>query len=71
MQEKIDSKLVVRMFCITVHRLLARVQRPTCTIYGKCLLKSIMTVLTPKSGIVYLINHVNFQLYRIQSGGII
>ena len=39
------------MFYLTVHRFLARVQSPTCTIYGKFLLESIMAVLTPKSGI--------------------
>ena len=49
---KLGSKLVVRMFCFTVQRFLATVQSPTCTTNGKFLLKSIMTVLTPKSGIV-------------------
>ena len=32
------------------HDFLARVQSPTCTNHGKYLLKSIMAVLTPKSG---------------------
>ena len=48
---KLDSKLVVRVFCLTVHRFLARVQSPTCTTYGEFLLKSIMAVLTAISGI--------------------
>ena len=37
--------------CLTVNRFLARVQSPTCTTYRKFLLESIMTALTPKSGI--------------------
>ena len=38
------------MFCLTVHRFLARALSPTCTTYGNFLLGSIMAVLTPKSG---------------------
>ena len=43
------------MFCLTVHRFLARVQWPTCTTYGKFLLESIMAMLIPKSGILVII----------------
>ena len=40
------------MFCLIVHRFLARVQSLTCFTYRKFLQKSTMAVLTPKSGIV-------------------
>ena len=38
------------LYC-TVHCFCARVQSPTYTTYRKCLQESIMTMLTPKSGI--------------------
>ena len=48
---KLDSELVVLMVYLTVYHFLARVQSPTCTTYGKFLLKTIMVVLTLKSSI--------------------
>ena len=39
-------------FYLTVHRFHARVQSLTCTTYGKYLWENIMTVPTPKSGIL-------------------
>ena len=51
---KLDSKLFACMLYLTVYRFLDRVQSPTCTTNGKFLLESIMAVLTPKSGIVWL-----------------
>ena len=44
------------MFCLTVHCFFARVESPTCTTYGKVLLKSIMAVLTLKSSIDRKVN---------------
>ena len=38
------------MFCLSVYRFLARIQSPSCTTYGKCLLESVMAVLTLKFG---------------------
>ena len=55
----LDTKLIFCMFYITVHRLLARVQSPTCITYWKFLLESIMTVLTPKLGIET--HHLNIE----------
>ena len=53
---KLESKLF-SMFCITVYGFLAMVQSPTCTTYGKFLLKSIMAMLTSKSRIGKLTWH--------------
>ena len=47
-------KLVVCKFYLTFPRFHARVQIPTRSSYGKNLRKSIVTVLTPKSGITYV-----------------
>ena len=47
----LDSKLAVCMFYLAAHRFVARVQSSICTTYRKCLLESIMPLLTPKSGI--------------------
>ena len=49
--KKLDHKLSVCMFYLTVHHFLARVQSPTFSTYGKSLLKSIMAMLTLKSRI--------------------
>ena len=46
------------MFYLTVHPFLARVQSPTCTIYGKCLLESIMAVKTGKHAGSIQIQHL-------------
>ena len=47
------------MFYITVHRFRDRVQSSTSTAYEKCLVESIMAVLTPKSGIIAAIHSFN------------
>ena len=61
---KLDIKLVVRIFCLTVHRFVARVQSPTCTTYRKFLLKSIMAVLTQKLSVCYICNKTNVGYHR-------
>ena len=43
-------KPVVCMFYLTTHRFLSGVQSQACTTYGKCLLESIMVVITPEIG---------------------
>ena len=53
------------VFFYSSHRFLTRVQRPTCTIYGKFLLESIMALLTPQSGIVTFMNMPSIFTFHI------
>ena len=50
--KKIRQQTCCSYIYLAVHRFLARVQSPTCTTYGEFLLKSIMAMLTPKSGVL-------------------
>ena len=52
------DKIVVRAFYLTVHRFHVGVQSSTWTTYNKCLLDSMMALLTAKLGINLIVNMI-------------
>ena len=52
------DKIVVRAFYLTVHRFHVGVQSSTWTTYSKCLLDSMMALLTAKLGINLIENMI-------------